>query len=58
MSDSLHIVCPSCDAVNRVPAARLDDAARQLEPRIRLAKIDTEADPSWGRVSVFAAYRP
>lgn len=22
-SDSLHIVCPQCDAVNRVPAARL-----------------------------------
>jgi thioredoxin 2 len=22
-SDSLHIVCPHCDAVNRVPAARL-----------------------------------
>jgi len=25
MSDSLHIVCPHCDAVNRVPAPRLDD---------------------------------
>ena len=24
MSDSLHIVCPNCHAVNRVPAARLD----------------------------------
>ena len=23
MSDNLHIVCPHCDAVNRVPAARL-----------------------------------
>jgi thioredoxin 2 len=23
MSDSLHIVCPHCDAVNRIPAARL-----------------------------------
>lgn len=23
MSDSLHIVCPHCDAVNRVPAAKL-----------------------------------
>ena len=23
MSDPLHIVCPHCDAVNRVPAARL-----------------------------------
>lgn len=25
MSDSLQIVCPHCDAVNRVPAARLGD---------------------------------
>jgi thioredoxin 2 len=24
MSDSLHLVCPHCHAVNRVPAARLD----------------------------------
>ena len=23
MSDSKHIVCPHCDAVNRVPAAKL-----------------------------------
>jgi thioredoxin 2 len=23
MSDSLHIVCPHCDAVNRIPAGRL-----------------------------------
>lgn len=23
MSDSLHVVCPHCDAVNRVPSARL-----------------------------------
>jgi thioredoxin 2 len=23
MSESLHVVCPACDAVNRVPAARL-----------------------------------
>jgi thioredoxin 2 len=23
MSDSLHIVCPHCDTINRVPAARL-----------------------------------
>jgi thioredoxin 2 len=23
MSDPLHVVCPACDAVNRVPAARL-----------------------------------
>ncbi|MBI4756748.1 MAG: thioredoxin TrxC [Betaproteobacteria bacterium] len=25
MSDAQHIVCPHCDAVNRVPAARLAD---------------------------------
>ena len=25
MTDSLHIVCPHCDAVNRVPAAKLKD---------------------------------
>lgn len=24
MSDPLHLVCPHCDAVNRVPAAKLD----------------------------------
>lgn len=24
MNDSLHLVCPHCEAVNRVPAARLD----------------------------------
>jgi thioredoxin 2 len=26
MSDALHLVCPHCNAVNRVPAARLGDA--------------------------------
>ncbi len=25
MSDSLHIVCPHCEAVNRVPAAKLQE---------------------------------
>ncbi len=25
MSESLHIVCPHCDAVNRIPAVRLND---------------------------------
>ncbi|ESQ10278.1 MAG: thioredoxin TrxC [Thiohalocapsa sp. PB-PSB1] len=26
MSDLLHVVCPHCDAVNRIPSARLTDA--------------------------------
>lgn len=99
MPDPLHIVCPHCDAVNRVPSERLGggarcgkchralfegrpleldparfdrhvtrsdipvvvdfwaqwcgpchmmapvfaQAARELEPRVRLAKLDTEA---------------
>jgi thioredoxin 2 len=100
MSESLHIVCPHCNAVNRIPAARAADdprcgkcrqplftgapldlsaanfsrhitrsdipivvdfwaqwcgpckmmapafaqAAAQLEPRVRLAKLDTESE--------------
>jgi thioredoxin 2 len=28
MPDSLHIVCPHCETVNRIPAARLDAAPR------------------------------
>jgi|SRR5580658_173418 thioredoxin 2 len=28
MADPLHIVCPRCSAVNRIPAARLSDAPK------------------------------
>lgn len=28
MADSLHIVCPHCETVNRIPAARLEAAPR------------------------------
>lgn len=104
MTEMLHVVCPQCDAINRLPAAKLDQqpacgqchhplfnghplalgggnfdrhvgrtdlpvlvdfwapwcgpckimapqfeqAAKLLEPRARLAKVDTQAEPALG----------
>jgi len=104
MTESLHLACPACLTVNRVPAQRLrqapkcghchqplftgqplaltrnsfnkilngsdipivvdfwapwcgpckmmapayEQAARELEPEVRLAKVDTEAEPGLG----------
>lgn len=104
MTDTLHLVCPACNAINRLPADRLgqqpvcghcrkplfnghplplntdtfarhlgrndipvlvdfwapwcgpckmmapwfEQAAHRLEPHFRLAKVDTEAEPTLG----------
>ena len=114
MKNDLHLVCPHCQSINRVPTAKLSEhpncgrcqqplftgepielttatfsrhversdlpllvdfwapwcgpckmmapqfqqAARQLEPRVRLAKVNTEAEPPWPPSSVFAAFQP
>jgi len=42
MTDPLHIVCPACDAVNRVPRAKLGDGAKCgkcAEPLFRYAPL-------------------
>jgi thioredoxin 2 len=36
MSESLHIVCPHCDGINRVPGTRLGDDAKCGKCRQRL----------------------
>jgi thioredoxin 2 len=36
MEPSLHIVCPHCDTINRVPRAKLDDGGRCGQCRERL----------------------
>ena len=70
MKNDLHLVCPHCQSINRVPTAKLwvppicgrcqpalvtgapgglttAPVARhgEREPRIRLAKVNTEAEP-------------
>ena len=32
MADALHIVCPHCEAINRVPRERLRDGAVWILP--------------------------
>jgi thioredoxin 2 len=54
MTESLHIVCPHCHTTNRVRADQLASApgyvqaAAQLEPNVRVAKVDTESQQALG----------
>lgn len=56
LASALHIVCPHCDTINRVPRERLrkggkcrsiapvfERAAAELEPDVRLLKVDSDA---------------
>ena len=44
MTDSLHLICPRCQAINRLPADRLDQSPRCGQCH----KVDTEAEPELG----------
>ncbi|SDH60760.1 MULTISPECIES: thioredoxin family protein [Bradyrhizobium] len=52
MTSALHIVFPHCDSINRVPrgpcramAPIFEQAAKELEPDVRLVKVDSDAVP-------------
>ena len=50
-TETLNAVCPHCEAVNRIPADRRDEApqfeqaARRLAGQVQFAKVDTDAEP-------------